>query len=394
MDEESIGEVTVSDDTRYWVYTINNKSWTTLTEYFETADEFYIPTFKEANVKENDIIIVYLKGNGTNNGYVAIIKTLNPLCENKNIKIFKDNTANKYCVELDTLSILQRPFKLKEITSYLLGDKNFKSVASYRSKYMSGDLLFLQLPKTLGKSLITGLYSLSDDFEEKSIQKQEEKIKKEEEKRRKKEDEKKPKNKHKVSIRVKKKESNDLTKSNVQLKDFEIVEDEYSEYESSGSEDEFVSFEQDAFEEDLSLTPMIPIMFNPCKNFKWYNECSNDNDFLNEFKKHCKKCAKCEFNNNGDKGLEGFIDNAKLEHEVAFIEDTGFEDVMNAYQSATEFMLPESNTTKHVIRLYLIDEEDHLYYRCILIEWGIRSSTFIKAKVKSKKNVAKHKIKN
>ena len=388
MDEESIGEVTISDNTRYWIYTINSKSWTTLTEYFETVDELYIPTFREANINKGDVVIVYLKGDGTNNGYIAITQTLNKLGSNKNIKIFKDSTVNKYCVELDTLSLLQKPFKLKEITSYLLGDKNFKSIASFRSKYTTGDVMFLEFPASLGKKLVAGLYELSDNFEELSIKKQEEKQLKIEEKKKAEED--KLKNKYAATVRVKRRERPDLTKSKIKAKDFEIVENSDSGYESSGSDDEFVSLEreeEDSNDSIVGLTPMVPIMFDPCKNFRWLDECLNDDDFLEEFRKHCKRCRKCQITNNGDKGLEGFIDTAKLEYEVAYVEDTGFEDMMNAYHTAENFMLPDSSTKINFIRLYLIEEDDHMYCRCILIEWGIKSTKFTKAKIKTKKSI-------
>ena len=390
MDEESIGEVTISDETRYWIYTINSKSWATLTEYFETSGELYIPTFREANINKGDVIIVYLKGDGLNNGYIAITQTLNELCSDKNIKIFKDSTVNKYCVELNTLSLLQKPFKLKEVTLYLSDDKNFKSLASYRSKYTAGDLIFLQLPSTLGKKLLIGLYELSDNFEELSIKKQEEKKSKEEEK--KKIEEEKSKNKYAVNVRVKQRDRKDLTKFKIKAKDFEIVDNDDSGYESSGSDDEFVSFEKDESDSDgsiIGLTPMVPIMFDPCKNFRWLDECLNDEDFLEEFKKHCRKCRKCKITNNGDKGLEGFIDTAILEYEVAYIEDTGFEDIMNAYYTATNFTLSNSNAKKNFIRLYLIEDDDHIYCRCILIEWGIKSAKFTKAKLKTKKATKK-----
>lgn len=368
---EHIGDVKVSDNTQYWTYIINEKSWKKLLNYVEENVTPYIMSFKNANVLKGDIICVYVT-QSSHNGYVAIIQAHKDLKPNKKIKIFKDEIANNFCVKIRVFTLLQKTFNLSTISVYFEGDPNFKSMGAFRSKYIKGDLMFTNIPNSIGKNMIKGLYELSDECEQTSIQEEEEKkIEK---------DKKKKKNK-KTDIYVIKKHKNvsHQPESNYEYsaEDFDIIE---NDSESYADLDECVSFEKPD-----TITPMVPILFDPCENFRWYNECNGNKDFIKEFKKHYIRCKDCKCTNNNDKDINTYIDNCDIKFEIACDGDSEFENLLNAYGTSKEYNIDKNRN--NFIQLHIIDNKSHSYNRAIIIEWGVNIVKYTKARLKcTKKN--------
>jgi len=371
---EHIGDITINNNTQYWTYIINCKSWEKMLKYIQETEAPYIMSFKKSDVLEGDVICVYTKGTST--GFIAIIQAHKNIVENKDkkIKIFRDNVANKFCVKIRVFTLLQKVFTLKNVGVYFAEDPYFKSIGSFRSKYIKGDLMFIKMPGSIGKNMVKGLYELSDNYEETSI-------KEENEKKEKKEHEKKEKknNKKNTVVCVIKKNNDDVSDDyEYSAEDFDIIE--------NTSDSEYDLVECVSFEKNDAVEPMIPVLFDPCDSFRWYDECNGNKDFIKEFKKHYVKCKECECTNNNNKDINICLNKCVIEFEIACGGDDEFEKLFNAYHCASEYNIYEYN--EDFIKLHIIDNKSHDYNRSIVIEWGIKSVKFTKAHVKESKNKA------
>jgi len=367
---ESIGDVKVNNNTQYWIYLINEKSWEKLLTYVEETEIPYIMSFKNSNVLEGDIIYVYVT-KSTHNGFAAIIQAHKDLRPNKKIKIFKDDVANQYCVKIKVFTLLQKTFSLGNVSRYFQEDPAFKSAGSFRSKYLRGDLMFVKIPSSIGNKMVIGLYELSDNYEDSSIQEESEKKQIEQDKKEK---------KKKKKVCVVRKHSD--TSDECSAKDFDIIE---NDSDSCCDSTEFVSFEKNESDSEKCqlATPMIPILFDPCNNFRWYNECKGDKDFIKEFKKHYTKCEECQCTNNNDKDINAYLDKCDIEFEIACDGDSEFNKLFSAYEYAQGYNIDKKDD--NFIQLFLIDKKSHSYDRTIVIEWGIKISKYTKAHVKNTK---------
>jgi hypothetical protein len=374
IDMEQIGDITVTPDTQYWTYIINGKSWEKLLEYIQETDAPYIMSFKKADIVKGDIICVYVtKSKNSCVGYIAIIQAHKNITENKDkkIKIFKDDVANKFCVKIRVFTLLQKVFGMNTISGYLTGDPYFKSVNGFRSKYIKGDLMFVKMPVSIGKKIVTGLYKLSDNYEETSIKEEQEKTEKKQKQGKK--DEKK-----KTIVYVVKK-NNNISSDDYSVDDFDIVE--------NTSDTDCDLLECVSLEKNDTVAPMIPILFDPCDNFRWHDECNNDKDFIREFKKHYVKCKDCKRTNNNEKDIDIDSYNCDIEFEIACGNE--FQKLLSAYDSGQEYNIGEYDCD--FIKLYLIDNKSHYYNRSIVIDWGIKIVEYTKAHVKESKESKKSK---
>ena len=371
---EHIGDIAVNRNTQYWTYIINNKSWDKMLNYIQDTEAPYIMSFKKADVLEGDVICVYTKGIACT-GFIAIIQAHKNITENKDkkIKIFKDNIANKFCVKIRVFTLLQKAFTLKNVSVYFEEDPYYTSIGSFRSKYIKGDLMFIKIPGSIGKNMVKGLYELSDNYEETSIREEsEKKDKKENEKQKQKN------NKKKEVVCVVKKNNNVSEDYEYSAEDFDIIE--------NTSDSEYDLVECVSFEKNDAVTPMIPILFDPCGSFRWPDECNDNKDFIKEFKKHYTKCKECECTNNNSKDIHVCLIKCVIEFEMACGGDEEFEKLFNAYHCASEYNTYEYNDD--FIKLYIVDNICHDYNKSIIIEWGIKSGKFTKAHVKESKRKA------
>ena len=80
---EHIGDITINNNTQYWTYIINCKSWEKMLKYIQETEAPYIMSFKKSDVLEGDVICVYTKGTST--GFIAIIQAHKNIVENKYI---------------------------------------------------------------------------------------------------------------------------------------------------------------------------------------------------------------------------------------------------------------------------------------------------------------------
>lgn len=384
MGKEEIGDVIISNSTRYWIYTVQDKSWKRFFDLFN-EDKLYLTTFKNADVKANDIIIVYQKGSG----FTAILQTESNLKENiDGIKIFNDKTVNKFIIKLETISMMQDSFKLKMILPTIKRDPNFKSVINFSGKYAKGDMLFNQLPLSLGKLIVKSLYDISDKYDEEQSTKSSKNSKGS------------SKSSKSSSKSNKSKKSIDLSKQKLNTEDFTIIDNSKKpkkinkpkkpprskianigpRFVVEDEEDNDDNDDNDAIDSyDCSKSnsskdsngkvhKMVPILFMPCKKFKWEDEFKKDSDFLDQFKRHYTKCSKCKSNNNGNKDIGGILDTADLDYELACEDDTGFEGLLKAYHLAEPYVT-DDDVEEDTIILYLIDDYGNDYDKCILIEW-------------------------
>src|SRR5437588_733145 len=96
----------ITNKTSFWIYVITYPLWKELEKYLLNNHDLYISSFYKNDIKVEDIILIYLKGNKYYGGFNAILQTKNKQTDNKHIiKIFYDNKMNKYAIDIAFLSI-------------------------------------------------------------------------------------------------------------------------------------------------------------------------------------------------------------------------------------------------------------------------------------------------
>lgn len=391
---EIIGDYHLDENTTHWVYTINGKLWDMLIRWFDEGNAVYLPTFNNAQVCDGDIVYVYVKG--SQSGYEAMIQVLDGIKKSrKKLKVFGMDVGSMY-ITAETVTILQKSFKMKDVDKYMLDNPLYKSSRSYISKYTKGDKTFTYVPASLGRDLLNGLYDLADEYDHEQLEKEQEKkdkekAKKEAEKKKLEQKKKKEKAKYKTKKVIVLKSDSDIidtdTIDDEVSKDYEIITD--SDYEDSDEDKEgreYVSFENEKEQLDSdNIRPMVPIMFYVCGNFRWTDECKGDDDFIKEFKKHYKRCSVCDKIDNNDIRFSGYIDKIDITTYEAYVSDAWFEDMLDAYYGSKEFILKKKPTEPYAV-IYPIEEEDHLHNKSIIVEWCTAPAKFIKARIKRKES--------
>lgn len=116
----------------------------------------------------------------------------------------------------------------------------------------------------------------------------------------------------------------------------------------------------------------VPIKIIMCDEFKWPR---NKDEKITYFKKHYKKCTKCEKINNNNFDLQIFFKRAyiKIEKVKSHIsKETKIYDIIHSYQCASSFNNIkgydlEIDTNKPYIEIFRICNDCAIEYRCLYI---------------------------
>lgn len=340
-----LGDFSINKNTKFWIYTIKECSFEKISKSFND-DEIYLYTHQNVNISINDIIIIYKKGK-KDNGYIGVCNSLTNLIKNTKKNFFNDSILNKYYLEIDTLSLFQTTFKIKDVLEKL-NKKFFKSLPSFRSKYTIGDLNYINVNPNVGKEIVSILYQLSDDYEYNV-------------------------NKTKLNDQIIKE---DLSFKNSEISDTESLISNSTDLSSNFNINENLIL-------NYKVEKQIPVLFIPCERFSW--EDDYDGNFIKHFKYHFLKCKNCEINNNNDKDLGAYFKCSNIDYEIADNDDDDFNNLMESYLRSESFFSIK-NIDNNTIRLYLIEDESNIYDRTILIEWAIKLKSYYNLEIKKLKN--------
>ena len=131
-----------------WIHVVSRDQWDELSENF-TDNNLRLGSHIECEIKENDIVLIYVKSNYTKNtGFVAIVQTCASIKKNdKKIKLYKNHNINKYLTNLETIILLP----------YIINHIELKDIiGQYNNKYKSfthftSSVLILNSPSTFVK---------------------------------------------------------------------------------------------------------------------------------------------------------------------------------------------------------------------------------------------------
>ena len=376
-----IGFIRFKSSSKFWLYVINPKQWENLNNHFSRDDKIYIPTFKYERIMPYDVIIIYVKILGFMCTAVSEQKAIP--CEQLKVRIFDDISIGKFNIEIRDIHFFIKPISVSDIFHYISkSSPKCKTKLSFMRKFCAGEFIYNGLDNELGKKLLEGVETVSRINNNIWLKQKHETIL----------DKDKRKKKFNKSYYKAKRKINTNQFSSVLQEEFEIYSDnsdnsnnydnsansENSENSENSDPSECISIEDNT---KKKLTPMIPILFDPCDEFRWHDECINDDDFIEEFKSHYQRCNECEINNNNNQSLGPFINCSEITFDIAcIIGDDGFIEILNAYSLASEKILDE-DSKNNFIRLYVIQDPDYHYDNTILIEWAVKASTFTKVEI-------------
>jgi hypothetical protein len=387
-----IGFIKFTNTSKFWIYVINSKQWEYLKNHLSREENIYIPTFKYERIMPYDVIIIYVKTLGFICTTVTAQKAV-PYEELK-IRIFDDLAIGKFNVELRDINFFIKPIPINDVFHYFGPKPKYRTKLSFIRKFCDGEFIYHALDNELGKQLLEGVETVSRIDKNIWLREISDTIEKKE-KTKKKFNKSYYKAKRKVNTNqystIPISDSENISESShnsVLSQEFDIIspqsidqfgsnDSNHSNHSNDSNDSECISIE--GINDDI-VTSMIPILFDPCDEFRWYDECLNEEDFIEEFKSHYQRCNECEINNNNNQSLTPFINCSEITFDIACIDgDEGFENILNAYLLAEEKVLDDC--TSNFIRLYVIQEPDHHYDNTILIEWGVKMSSFTKAEI-------------
>lgn len=333
--------IIVYSKTKFWLYKLQDTQWDHLLSLFNKK-KFYVSSFKDYKIKQNDVIIIYHKSNNFKKcGFVAICQTLTDMKHNSNgIKIFIDTNMNKFYCELSIASTFNVPQRISQIENHLkLNCKSF-SLTTFKSKYISSEYAFCNIPEDIGSELINVL------SQENNLQseKKEDNFKK------------------KIESDSDSKLESELESEN----SFENSSDS-SEDDSKSYIDQSESSSDESNDDILVVKGHIPIMMIPCADFVWDSDSEIS---LKNFKKHYNTCSICEKTDNNNISLTQILENAEIYCRELKNEER-LEEYLEHYYELRNYkfeVIDEDKKYNHVY-IYRINQRGHIYHKCILIIW-------------------------
>jgi hypothetical protein len=417
--------ITFTNKSNIWLYIIGINHWDILKKHLSFSENTYLPSFKYEKIMNNDIVIIYVKSMGFT-CITKILKQLIPHYELQNNQnnqntpnIFEDKSICKFYTELKDIYFFIKPIAVSQIVAHT-DEKIFQQGGAFGKKYCGGEFIYKFVEFKLGVVIIKCLDTITKIDKNIVFSKEKENERKNE--RKNKDIHNKKENLKKICLKViKKNNTNQYSTASEKLYDnFEISfsesYDSNKNNESESNESNISNTSNESSEyigiEDIpqkNIIPMIPILFDPCDEFRWYEECINDNDFIEEFKAHYKRCGECEINDNNLRCIIPYFECSNISINIASSDDDAFNKIFNAYQTGKEKIILDdddddnnnsnsnsnsddndndsnnnhshNNDSDNIIRLYIINEEDHLYNNTIIIEWGVNMSVFTKAEI-------------
>jgi hypothetical protein len=132
----------------YWLFVINFNYWN---EFLETNQK-NICCEKEYGIKKNDKVIIYTKGKKS--GFIGICECLFDEELNTNNKnIFSSKKDNKFIIGINKIEYFNKLINLKLLFKKIKQDI-FKSVGSFKYKYIRGNIIYNKLTYIQGDCII------------------------------------------------------------------------------------------------------------------------------------------------------------------------------------------------------------------------------------------------
>jgi hypothetical protein len=112
----------------------------------------------------------------------------------------------------------------------------------------------------------------------------------------------------------------------------------------------------------------IPILFEPCNNYKWYGS-NNYEESIQMFKDHYINCTKCIKTNNNDEELYPYINKSALWFANINAKETNtYLNLYHNLQPHTFVLLDEDKKYTHMY-IVKINNCENVYNNCLLIIW-------------------------
>ncbi len=314
-----------NSDTNYYVITISPKLW----KEFNKLDE--IEQFKLQNkydVKKGDIMFLYIR--------------VKPRYYFSGIVQVKSN-KNKI-IKINDSVIFEEKIETDEVYGFIKDKlKNVNTSRSFQRKYLSKPDIIVKLPncEEIIDSWLNDESTISEDIVSEDIVSEDSISKKEE-----------------STFDITSEESTSSCSDSVSKKEIEDGKGSSESDDSSNSEDDI---------SDCDEGGQIPILLIPCKKFKWPKK--NKTKY---FKKHYKKCTKCEKNDNNDIPLISFIDDMEIDiFEITEKKDIELDLVLPYYYSLKR--CPIEDGTAPYMRIGIISNGHPNYENCFIICYKIKN---------------------
>jgi hypothetical protein len=319
--DKYVGEFEINKSVNYWLYSLKDDSWKTLTALYKNEDYcYYVPTIENKEIKKKDIIFIYQRHKSPKlNGFVGVCNASEKFTKNiSKKKFFNDVNLSRFYLDTISMDKFDEPIRITQIDKLLIKKTSeFKSHAVFKSKYISKqNTILTQIPQTIGFALLEILITMSEKI---------------------------PDN------------TSDFVESSGE-----------SSIESS---DESSSDESELSDDNTTLIVKghIPIIMMPCKLFTWHND---PNVMAKMFKKHYKTCSKCEKTDNNNCQFTPFLESENLYFKELKNEEK-IDDILKYYFNLKNYvfkLLDDDKNSDHVL-IYRINNRSHVYHRAILIVW-------------------------
>lgn len=149
-------DIVIYDKSNIWLYVLSKLSWDNFTDKITQKKMILGTRDRNTLVDKNDIILFFVK-EPRKSGFFAIGEIDTQIIRNKtNEYIFNDDSANKYIVELSTISIFDEFYKMNKF-------KNLIPTALFTSKYTKKEYEFISF-NGIGLDFIKNIYEKNEDL--------------------------------------------------------------------------------------------------------------------------------------------------------------------------------------------------------------------------------------
>jgi hypothetical protein len=314
--DEYSDELIIHKNTKYWIYVITSDMWTQLSDMFSKNKNMLSSMYSD-KIMKGDIILIYEQHSQAKNGFVAICQSSTTSKNNtEQIKIFNDKNMNKYCIDLSFVSEFDQCYKLTQLEKQIKEKQPTFKTATFKKSYVNTvpKAKFINIDNIIGKILIENLIKLHDN-------------------------------------------------NNKKESDIELISDEESCSDNDSdnvSDDDSDNDSEDESDDDLDDGGNIPILLDPCVEFKW------DKNKINNFKKHYVFCNRCKKIDNNEKAFSFSLESSKIIcEELTDIDDIDM--YLEYYHELKNYKMDDDKV--NTIKIFRINSRGTTYHTCILIVW-------------------------
>ncbi len=395
-------DMEISNFYPYWIYAFEYEQYVEFIKYLKSKKKKrkYLPHLGEWNTSDNDTVYLFRKRDKKHkypSGFFGYCKLKNECIDNsdKEIKVFKDELNNKYCVEIKQISFMTKNevMQIDDFISYFDMTKN-----SFYKRYIKKFLIAKNIAPEYSSIIMKHLYkkikneknklildlefilddetcSESDDSSEEtfmtsvSTKKSKKKIINDV-----------SSNESSINKKPKKKINKDSSSDSYCSYSTNTTMTTATTETTADSNDDSGTYEPEP--EDENKNGLIPIMLVPCNKFKLpkidydkkkFRPSKNpDIDAKHEyFINHLDKCLECEITNNNRQEFGRILRNEYLflysAYEKNIHEVFELEEGFNKYFNCKKYDVIGYDVDKINIKILHILDDKHLYSNCMMI---------------------------